>query len=616
MKLVVPYIGELQAEDARLMRLATFLGICCDPLPLEDSEVHCPDFWEKVIPDRLSCLLINPSVFKKWLGETDLPESLIAALRSHFAYLIVHAVSTDPFDVKMVSKLSQGQLQAIGQIEGATQSYEIAQHAKDICGAFSGLRFGPANPANDLVFARGSADSSLRPLMSIGQHPFMAASRQERTEILFLGTKEVAELDEQVGDAPLTEYFSRLVPHVMALRHIFGEECWRPNADHAAVIIDDPLLRLNYGFINFDSLVRLARENNFHATVAFIPHNFRRSSARVLKIFDDNPDHLSLCFHGNDHTGAELASSDFIRLNTMLDTAERRMSTFRNRTGLDCRRIMVFPQGKFSVEAMSVLKCRNFEAAVNTVSHPTDEPVRITIGELMQPAVLRYGSFPLFLRRKMDDTQSHDIAFSLLSGRPVLIVTHHGDFQCPQLVVELAARVNGVSPGIKWSNLASALRNSTLIRRTPDGTLQVRAFSCAVQIDNDSDRVKRFSIEWPRSYNEPMAIDAVIVDQKPYRNFHSNEHGITVAADLASGRSQVFSLEYRNPYKSLATLGFGWNVKACLRRRMSEVRDNYLSRNRYLLAVAKKAQRLASTVTDRNVFQETKRPHVAEVPKG
>jgi len=604
MKLVVPFIGELQAEDARLVRLATFLGICCDPLPLEGSEVHCADFWEKVNPDRLSCLLVNPSVFKKCLGESDLPESLIAVLRSHFAYLIVHAVSTDPFDVNMVSKLSQGQLQAIGQIERASQSYEIAQDAKDICGAFSGLHFGPVNLANDLVFARGYADSALRPLISIGKHLFMAASRQERTEILFLGAKEVAELDDQVGDAPLMEYFSRLVPHVMALRYIFGEECWRPNADRATVIIDDPLLRQNYGFINFDSMVRLAREYNFHATVAFIPHNFRRSSPRVLKMFRDNPDHLSLCFHGNDHTGAELSSSDFIRLNTMLDTAERRMGIFRNRTGLDCRRIMVFPQGNFSVEAMLVLKCRNFEAAVNTVSYPTDEPVRITIGELMQPAVLRYGSFPLFLRRRMDNTQSHDIAFSLLSGRPVLIVTHHDDFQCPQLIGELATRVNGVAPGIKWSNLASAVRNSTLTRRTPDGTLHVRAFSCAVQIDNDSNRAKRFSVEWPRSYNEPIAIDGVLVDQKPYRNFHANEHGITVAADLASGRSQVFSLEYRNPYKSLATLGFGWNAKAYLRRRLSEVRDNYLSRNRYLSVVARKAQRFASTLTHRNLSKK------------
>jgi hypothetical protein len=265
---------------------------------------------------------------------------------------------------------------------------------------------------------------------------------------------------------------------------------------------------------------------------------------------------------------------------------------------------MVFPQGNFSVEAMLVLKCRNFEAAVNTVSYPTDEPVRITIGELMQPAVLRYGSFPLFLRRRMDNTQSHDIAFSLLSGRPVLIVTHHDDFQCPQLIGELATRVNGVAPGIKWSNLASAVRNSTLTRRTPDGTLHVRAFSCAVQIDNDSNRAKRFSVEWPRSYNEPIAIDGVLVDQKPYRNFHANEHGITVAADPASGRSQVFSLEYRNPYKSLATLGFGWNAKAYLRRRLSEVRDNYLSRNRYLSVVARKAQRFASTLTHRNLSKK------------
>ena len=180
--------------------------------PLEGSEVHRAAFWENSSPRRPSCLMVNPSVFKQRFGGGDFPEGLIAVLLSHFSYLIIHAVSTDPFDAKLVSRLSRGQLQGIWQIERASQSYEIAPDAKDICGAFSGLRFGPANPANDLVFTTGCADSALRRLISIGRHPFLAASRQERTEILFLGSKDVAELNDEVGDAPLTGYFSRLVP--------------------------------------------------------------------------------------------------------------------------------------------------------------------------------------------------------------------------------------------------------------------------------------------------------------------------------------------------------------------------------------------------------------------
>jgi len=589
MKLIVPYIGELRDLDARMVRLAEFLGIPCETLALANVAEHAA-FLEKTVPDQCSCFVVNPQVMKEWVGLDGIPADLVAFLLSRFQHLLVHGLRVDTFDTAIVAALSRGRLQSVHAINGGSPAYEIAENSQDICGTFSGLSFGPANSANDHVFSVGGSGPALRKLISIGGQPFMAAVRLEGAEILFVASENVADLNAEVGDAPLAEYFSRLVPHVMALRYVAGDECWRPCKAHASIIIDDPLLRKSYGFLNFEALLRLADQHNFHTTIAFIPHNFRRNSSRITRMFRENAARLSICFHGNDHTEGEFASTDMAFLNTSLRIAEDRMNLHHQMTGLPCDRVMVFPQGNFSVEAMKVLRSHNFYAAVNTVPHPAKQPVRLTIGELAQPAVLRYGGFPLFIRKPIRQTQSHDIAFNLFFGRPVLIVEHHEVFQRPESLVEIAAMIKAVAPEIHWCNLATAVSNSTLTRRAPDDTHHVRAYSGTVRISNDSGSIRCYSIEWGNSC-DGASIEQVLMDGTPSRGLEIDDAGFRVSVELAPGSSQTFSLVHRNIHATVRNLGLRWNAQAFLRRRLSEVRDNYLSKNQRLLKAAKALQR-------------------------
>ena len=57
----------------------------------------------------------------------------------------------------------------------------------------------------------------------------MAAVKRDKTEIVFLASEDTADVNAEVGHEPLCDYFSRLIPHAMALRQIFGQECWRPS---------------------------------------------------------------------------------------------------------------------------------------------------------------------------------------------------------------------------------------------------------------------------------------------------------------------------------------------------------------------------------------------------
>jgi hypothetical protein len=251
---------------------------------------------------------------------------------------------------------------------------------------------------------------------------------------------------------------------------------------------------------------------------------------------------------------------------------------------------MVFPQGNFSVEAMKALKSHNFYAAVNTVPHPAKQSVRLTIGELAQPAVLRYGGFPLFIRKPIRQTQRHDIAFNLFFGRPVLIVEHHEICQHPESLGEIAATINSVGPEVHWSNLATVVGNSILTRRAPDGTHHVRAYSGTVRISNESGFVRRYSVEWDDSCDH-ASIEQVLADGAPCCGCEIDDGGLRLSIELAAGSSQTFSLVHRNIHASVSNLGLRWNAQAFLRRRLSEVRDNYLSKNQYLLTAAKAVQR-------------------------
>ncbi len=496
MKLVVPHNGELEPADARLIRLAEFLGIRCELLRLEKQVQAAGGVPRKSSSGTEFLLECKPASHARVGRRECSPRGLGFLPSVTFPPLTCARVTQDSFVDGIMVSLSNGRLRSVQPVADAGQPYEISANSRDFCGPFSGLSFGPINVANDRVLAVSSDDATVRKLICIGGHPLMAAVKRDKTEIVFLASEDTADVDAEVGYAPVSDYFSRLIPHAMALRQIFREECWRPGEPHASIIIDDPLLRRDYGYLNFESLLRLTQKYNFHTTIAFIPHNYRRNSARIVRMFRENSDRLSICFHGNDHTAAELGSTDSILLNNMLGIAEERMNKHERMTGLRCGKVMVFPQGCFSVEAMEALKCRNFHAAVNTVHVPIGQKFPLTIADLAQPAVLRYGGFPLFIRTYVKKTQSQDIAFNLFFGRPVLIVEHHDIFRHYESLVEVVQKVNSVAPGISWSNLESAVDNSILKRRGSDGTVQVRAYSSNVRIRNDSASVERFSIEW------------------------------------------------------------------------------------------------------------------------
>ena len=597
MKLVVPYSDELNAADARLVKLVEFLGGHCEPLLVERGVRLSPGFIEKHVEDKNSCFVVNPAAIRECLSSESFPLELAAYLTSRFAFVLVHNLSLDGFSASIIDTLSKGSLHSLKAVEALGLNYDIKSEYKQVCGAFSGLTFGPVNQKNDRSFVVHSGTQGVQTYVAIGGQPFFASVQRERAEVFFLGSLAVVDLDATVRENALTEYFSQLLPAAMFVRYAFSDRCWRPNQRHATLVIDDPLLREDYGFLNYERLLALMDKYNFHTSIAFIPHNCRRNSPAVTRMFRERPDRLSICFHGNDHTAAEFASKDSGLLNAMLTVAQERMEMHQERTGIRCDNVMVFPQGNFSREAMLALKAHNFSAAVNTGPYPRGEHGGLTLRDFLDPAVLRYGGLALFLRKYVRAMSLEDVAFNLFFGKPVLLVEHHEVFKDPQCLTELVSRINAFAPEIRWSNLETAVENSYMRRWTAGGELQLRAYSNSGRIENSSENFVRCSVEWVRCAEIPL--ERVLLDGVPQPDVQTTDDRIRISFDLPAGKSRKFSVVYRNDCAlSDANQRVQWKAKAFLRRRLSEIRDNHLSKSPQLLSAAKTLHELLFKSSD------------------
>ena len=93
------------------------------------------------------------------------------------------------------------------------------------------------------------------------------------------------------------------------MKWAFADSCWQAAEANACIVIDDPLLRPQHGFVNFEELLTLMRRHPFSTNVAFIPWNWRRNRPETEQLFRDNPDHYSISIHGFDHTHEEFGET-------------------------------------------------------------------------------------------------------------------------------------------------------------------------------------------------------------------------------------------------------------------------------------------------------------------
>jgi hypothetical protein len=569
------------ADDASLHKLAWFLGLevfaLQEPPPadtMRTSAVHI----------AATCASLE-AFQRRPDGRAWLKKCLAIRGSSMF---VTGLVATR--DADAIAALLPGVVDAVEALTDADSTYTVARHPSAAMREFAGLTFGPIDRQADRVLTLKNGGDSISNIIGIDGRPCFVNVEQNGTSYFLLSCSRVLDLDEPARREQPIDRFLHVVPFLAYLRRSFGTLCWRNPAPSACFIVDDPLLKERYGFLDLNRLESRMTASPFSVNIAFIPWNCRRTDRRVVDRFRRPDRRFSISVHGCDHTESEFSATDERWLRSQSHRALARMEMHERLTGIRHNRVMVFPQGVFSVASLQALGDAGFLAAVNSTIYPTDAaPDAVTFRDLMETAVVRFGGVPLILRHYPDRLEN--IALDLFLGRQVLIVEHHGFFRHGYEQVErCVAFVNGIAQGINWTDLEEVCTSACLVRDAPHGDLHVRAFGCRPHLRNDRDRVIRVRVV----HHLPASSLAAVSWND--REIPFVEDGSGAACDLRLLPHERGVLSFHRaasaaPIEEL-TQSAGDRVRVFARRVLSEIRDNYLDRSPMLSEFARRGKAL------------------------
>ena len=468
----------------------------------------------------------------------------------------------------------------------------VTKDMPKVSGALSGITAECSTAYGSREFHGVDRSSGFRAVLSTDSGTECFECRSSGVTVFLSACPLALDIDRPVDGRyfDVRRHFESVLPLLLFLKRAFPDAVGSNRAVGASLIVDDPALKRRYGFMQFERVLSAMMEHAFCTTVAFIPWNWRRTNPRTADIFLSNRDRYALVLHGCDHTSSEFGTSSLPVLNHKAKAALNRADRHRERTGVHISPIMVFPQGVFSPEALYVLKCNNFTAAVNTEVNPVGATAPQTrVRELWDVAVMQYSSFPVFTRRYM----SHGLenfAFDMFLGKPCLVVGHHDVFKDDgRELMTFIDRLNSLEGGVRWGALDTVIARSYSARRGADGIKSVRMFANELVLESE-ETPARFRVE--KQELDHGAIRRVTCEDRDVAwTWNSGRAGFDV--NVAPGKAVRIRVEHVDPLgASISRENAKYRMAVRARRYLSEVRDDYICRSEFLNACTRKMRSL------------------------
>lgn len=570
-----------------LAKLASALGLVVRHITFADEIVGSGAFLENFPIDEKCLLTTSRTLDRIFQSEVHLNHFREAFL-DRLDFLFVVGFSGTDHEQPVLDMLTKGALGRPLPLTEGDHEYTVGPNSGDVCPHLAGMTFGPVNRATDFGFVVRNQDDRLVRHIQIGSHPFFVEIKNRRCRIFLLACSMVADIDDPLSpEDSIRQCFSHLVPGISFLRYVFGPRCWHSPERLGCFIIDDPLLRKQYGFLEFGPLSEEMERSRFSTSIAFIPWNYRRTKPAGARLFKERPDNFSLSVHGCNHTEAEYGTGSHEDLLRRTRIALQRMALHKQATGVDFDRVMVFPMGHFSTEALRVLKSCGFLGVVNTAAGAVDQSKRVSIREFLEVPALQYEGFSLFLRRYPKNLS--DFALDLFLGKPVLIVEHHDYFkEGPKKLADFVGGLNRLAPGLQWCGLGSVLERARLEKNNGDGVTQVKFYTRVLRLKNRGDAPLHYVLR--KCEGGAIPVSRIIRDGVPIP-FTFDGTDLTFEAGLAGGTGALFEVEYAGSCPEAAgDFTVRERIHAAVRRHLSEFRDNRLSKNEFLLRAARRVK--------------------------
>jgi hypothetical protein len=488
-------------------------------------------------------------------------------------------------DGAVLRVLSSETVVAVRRMANDNPRFRVSSRHRQWSGTLSGIGASVGKrPVNVFVAANKQVCDVL---MEIDGNPFVIRTKHHEADVVLSAGSEFSDLDETIARADrLTQRFCEWGPLMMFLRGALGTRIWHNDSPLACFIIDDPLLKMRYGFVDYRRLVETIRKRNASACIAFIPWNYRRSARDAAALVADKSGATSLCIHGCDHTSGEFEESDLTSLRGRSQLALRRMREHHRLFGVPFDDVMVFPQGLFSVQALSSLKSAGYLAAVNSSVIPSSGGESVTLRDLMDVAVTKFADFPLFGRHYPDQVSA--LAIDLFLGKPALAVEHHGFFRHGyQPLEEFVERLHEIEPQLQWTNLGTICTRAFVKRHVSEREIHVRFFTSRFTFTNCGAHTCEFVL--CRRLSEDTASPVVTVNGRE-RECRILDGQLRITVCLKPNETVAVNLE--SPHTPLVESSWErtsvYNARVWIRRHLCEIRDDFIQTNRTLRAIAAK----------------------------
>jgi hypothetical protein len=537
-----------------------------------------------------TCLIVcgeGLRALKSTLDENHIPVPMIGRA---FAGSLFHSFDRSPALLHALGGFLSARI-AAPKLGTGHLRYRVSKEYPDICGVLSGLSFDSLEKAADcgieFELRHGVADT----IISIDEASLLTRVRQESGQVFVASSPEILDLQEHTStNVDFQACFSKVVPILVALRHLFRGSCWAPEVHYANIIIDDPPLWPRYGYVDLRELTALVDRTGCACTIAMIPWNYRRSNRRAVALVASRQSRLGVCVHGCNHTRAEFGSQDPERLTRMLLTARRRMDAHQQHTGLPYQPVMVFPQGVFSVEAMSCLNRGDYLAAVNTEVVDCFHQARVALRDLLNPAILCYDDFPLFTRRK-PEAGTVNFAVDCFLGKPCLVVLHHDFFKGGiKNLEDLVRTFTAFHPQPTWDSLENIIKGCVLSKREVDGRKTIRIFANRALIRADQGQSAEMTVVKRALSNDKISrveVDDHGVDFSLEKGFlklnlepRANR---TISVNIMPAVRLTFQVTEEDSLRE--------KTRVAVRRYLCEFRDTYSAKSETLLRCARNVAR-------------------------
>ncbi len=571
--------GGLSVEPKKIARILDFFGVPSRALTIAEFLAHSGAGRKSSKYCRLIC---SPGTFLRLIEGLECDPSCMQSWEQvHSAF--VYGGDDSEMSQKLVRRVTGDNGAVICKVNPSVGDAAVSDHLDDFCGVMAGLRVTAFRTNSKDNFVLKTTKADLVNVISRNDGATFSKLHYKGVPVFLSTSGKIVDIDAELTSQnfDVREHFLSAVPLVLYVKWAFAETCWSAPETSACLVIDDPVLRSRYGFVNFQELLSLMKRHKFSTNIAFIPCNWRRSAPEVARLFKENPQNYSVSVHGCDHTRAEFGSSDRQRLYWKTQQALEWMNRHESITRIRHDRVMVFPQGIFSEAAMNALKRTDLIAAVNNdiVSAGPHRPA-VPLSDVWDVAVMRYG-FPLFTRRYPWEG-IENFAFDALLGKPAIIVIHHDycNDHCSRLI-DFIEHLNALKHPPTWQSLGEVVKRSCRQRELSSGDVEIEMYAAELRLENRSEQPKRFLIR--RREHEPSATREISAGSGPIA-WNSVNGYVNFEIELRSGESKLVSIRFHELGRNSENEdNLPYRFKAMLRRYLCEIRDNYVVTSKHRL---------------------------------